>query len=87
MKIRWGNCNTQNYRVAQFLNTGAHLSPLSAQNNLDGVQRLAARVEEINFELRPQGYAQIKNLKKRTANGKRYSEYYGYVPFSVLALL
>lgn len=85
--IRWGNRNTQDFRVATFLNTGAALSPLSAQANLDGVGRLAARVGTINDVLRVGGYPQIRNTIKRTANGKRYSEYRGTVPADVLTVL
>jgi hypothetical protein len=86
-RIRWGNQNSQDYRVATYLNTGAGLSPMSAQINLDGVQRLAARVGSINDVLRVAGYPRIHNTIKRTANGKRYSEYHGFVPADVLAVL
>ena len=85
--IRWGNQNTQDYRVATYLNTGAALSPMSAQINLDGVSRLAARVDTINSVLQVGGYPIIKNTIKYTANKKRYSEYRGFVPASVLAVL
>lgn len=87
MRIKYGNKNTQNYRVASYLNTGAHLTPLSAMNNLDGVSRLAARVEEINWNLDSAGYPKIHNNIKRTANNKRYSCYSGFVPADILAVL
>jgi hypothetical protein len=85
--IRWGNRNTQDFRVGEYLNTGAALSPMSAQINLDGVGRLAARIGTINDVLRVAGYPRIVNVIKRTANGKRYSEYKGFVPADVLAVL
>lgn len=87
MKIKWGNRNTQDFRVATFLNTGAALSPMSAQINLDGVGRLAARVGSINDFLDARGYSRIVNTIKRTANGKRYSEYRGAVPAEILEVL
>jgi hypothetical protein len=86
-KIRWGNHNTQDFRVATYLNTGAALSPMSAQINLDGVSRLAARIETINSVLQAAGYPIIKNTIKHTANRKRYSEYRGFVPADVLEVL
>ena len=87
LKIKWGNRNTQDYKVAAYLNSGADLTPLSAANNLDGVQRLAARIMTINCNLLAYGYAQITNTIKRTANGRHYSSYRGTVPESVLAIL
>lgn len=87
MKVKWGNRNTQDYKVAAYLNSGSDLTPLSAANNLDGVQRLAARVRTINVNLGRWGHTLITNTIKHTANGKHYSSYRGTVPESVLAIL
>ena len=85
--IKWGRGNTQDFRVAAYLNTGAALSPMSAQINLNGVGRLAARIGTINSVLRAAGYPRIVNVSRRTANGHRYSEYRGFVPADVLDIL
>jgi hypothetical protein len=85
--IKWGNRNTQDYRVAAFLNSGAALSPMSAQINLDGVGRLSARIGTINSVLRVTSNPLITNTIKRTVNGHRYSEYKGRVPENLLDVL
>jgi len=87
MRIKYGNQNTQDYKVASFLNTGAPLTPMSAMVNLDGCTRLASRVNAINNVLAVYGCGLIHTTMKRTANGKRYAEYRGTVPQELMDLL
>ena len=87
MRIKYGNQNTQDYKVACFLNTGAPLTPMSAMVNLDGCTRLASRVNTINNLLNNYYCKRITTTMKRTANGKRYAEYRGTVPQELMDLL
>jgi len=76
----------QNQKIAQFVNTGAEITPLSAMMNL-GVARLASRINEINNQMVSIGFPKLTVTMKRTANNKRYAAYHGHVPSGLISYL